>query len=153
MLLLITLDRELREQWSLCNFKGETWVLNTVQNCDTQIVKYLSLYRDLTLRLIIVCADLFYGGETVSLEQQLSYTCPLCGRLGFTDVLLQEHVGVEHTDASQEVVRFDGWTDLSFRQSISNLHLLKTIRFVYMHGGETLTGNVCAHYRKQGVSP
>lgn len=48
--------------------------------------------------------DLFYGGETVSLEQQLSYTCPLCGRLGFTDVLLQEHVGVEHADASQEVV-------------------------------------------------
>lgn len=48
--------------------------------------------------------DLFYGGETFSLEQQLSYTCPLCGRLGFTDVLLQEHVGMDHPDASLEVV-------------------------------------------------
>lgn len=48
--------------------------------------------------------DIFYGGESVSSDQHQSYTCPHCGRLGFTDLLLLEHVGNEHADATAEVV-------------------------------------------------
>ena len=50
--------------------------------------------------------DLYYGGESVSSDQHQSYTCPHCGRLGFTDLLLLEHVGNEHADATAEVVIF-----------------------------------------------
>jgi hypothetical protein len=48
--------------------------------------------------------DLFFGGESVSSEQHQSYTCPHCGRMGFTDLLLLEHVSMEHVDVSAEVV-------------------------------------------------
>jgi len=50
--------------------------------------------------------DIFYGGESVSSDHHQSYTCPHCGRLGFTDLLLLEHVGNEHADATAEVVNF-----------------------------------------------
>ncbi|KAM7284545.1 E3 ubiquitin-protein ligase KCMF1 isoform X3 [Ixodes scapularis] len=48
--------------------------------------------------------DLYYGGEAVSVEQPQSFTCPICGKMGFTEMTLQEHVAAEHTDASSEVV-------------------------------------------------
>lgn len=48
--------------------------------------------------------DLYYGGEAVSVEQPQSFTCPLCGKVGFTEAALQEHVTSEHTDTSFEVV-------------------------------------------------
>lgn len=48
--------------------------------------------------------DLYYGGEAVSVEQPQSFTCPICGKMGFTELTLQEHVTAEHTDASSEVV-------------------------------------------------
>lgn len=50
-------------------------------------------------------SDLYYGGEAVSVEQPQSFTCPICGKMGFTEMTLQEHVAAEHTDASSEVVR------------------------------------------------
>jgi len=54
----------------------------------------------------IKTVDLYYGGESVSSDQHQAYTCPHCGRLGFTDLLLLEHVGNEHADATAEVVIF-----------------------------------------------
>lgn len=48
--------------------------------------------------------DLYYGGEAVSVEQPQSYTCPICGKMGFTELALQEHVIAEHMDATSEVV-------------------------------------------------
>ncbi|XP_064466105.1 E3 ubiquitin-protein ligase KCMF1-like [Ornithodoros turicata] len=48
--------------------------------------------------------DLYYGGEAVSVEQPQSFTCPICGKMGFTEATLQEHVTSEHTDTSFEVV-------------------------------------------------
>lgn len=48
--------------------------------------------------------DLYYGGEAVSLEQPQSFTCPFCGKMGFTEPSLQEHVGAEHPDTNSEVV-------------------------------------------------
>jgi len=54
----------------------------------------------------LLIVDLYYGGESVSSDQHQSYTCPHCGRLGFTDLLLLEHVGNEHADATAEVVIF-----------------------------------------------
>lgn len=62
---------------------------------------------DHAMQCILTKADfsLYYGGETIAnSDQPQSYTCPLCGRMGFTDGTLQEHVAAEHADTSLEVV-------------------------------------------------
>ncbi|XP_061589262.1 E3 ubiquitin-protein ligase KCMF1 [Cololabis saira] len=48
--------------------------------------------------------DLYYGGDTLSVGQPQSFTCPYCGKMGFTDAALQDHVTCEHSDASTEVI-------------------------------------------------
>uniref|UniRef100_A0A3P8VPA8 RING-type E3 ubiquitin transferase n=1 Tax=Cynoglossus semilaevis TaxID=244447 RepID=A0A3P8VPA8_CYNSE len=48
--------------------------------------------------------DLYYGGEPFSVEQPQAFTCPYCGRMGFTEISLQEHVAAEHTETSTEVI-------------------------------------------------
>lgn len=48
--------------------------------------------------------DLYYGGEAFSVEQPQAFTCPYCGRMGYTEMSLQEHVAAEHTETSTEVV-------------------------------------------------
>ncbi|GAB1605819.1 E3 ubiquitin-protein ligase KCMF1-like isoform X2 [Argonauta hians] len=48
--------------------------------------------------------ELYYGGEALPAEQAQSFTCPYCGKMGFTEATLQEHVTSEHADASTEVV-------------------------------------------------
>uniref|UniRef100_A0A8C6UYT2 RING-type E3 ubiquitin transferase n=1 Tax=Neogobius melanostomus TaxID=47308 RepID=A0A8C6UYT2_9GOBI len=51
--------------------------------------------------------DLYYGGEAFSVEQPQAFTCPYCGRMGYTEISLQEHVAAEHTETSTEVVCFN----------------------------------------------
>lgn len=48
--------------------------------------------------------DLYYGGEALTAEQPQSFTCPYCGKMGYTDATLHEHVTAEHGEASTEVV-------------------------------------------------
>ncbi|RWS13923.1 E3 ubiquitin-protein ligase KCMF1-like isoform X1 [Dinothrombium tinctorium] len=48
--------------------------------------------------------ELFFGGEAITSEAPQSFTCPFCGKMGFTENSLQEHVTAEHGDASSEVV-------------------------------------------------
>jgi len=49
--------------------------------------------------------ELFFGGESsLAAENQHSFTCPFCSKMGFTETTLQEHVSSLHSDASQEVV-------------------------------------------------
>ncbi|KAK7934397.1 hypothetical protein WMY93_005293 [Mugilogobius chulae] len=48
--------------------------------------------------------DLYYGGEAFSVEQPQAFTCPYCGRMGYTELSLQEHVAAEHTETSTEVI-------------------------------------------------
>ncbi|CAH2245897.1 jg27781 [Pararge aegeria aegeria] len=48
--------------------------------------------------------DLYYGGESLTLEQPQAYTCPFCNRMGMTDTALIEHVTAEHADTTQAVV-------------------------------------------------
>ncbi|KAL0979888.1 hypothetical protein UPYG_G00191150 [Umbra pygmaea] len=48
--------------------------------------------------------DLYYGGEALSMEQPQAFTCPYCGRMGYTEISLQEHVTAEHTETSSEVI-------------------------------------------------
>ncbi|XP_038207489.1 E3 ubiquitin-protein ligase KCMF1 [Zerene cesonia] len=48
--------------------------------------------------------DLYYGGETLALEQPQAYTCPFCNRMGFTDTGLMEHVTSDHSDTTLAVV-------------------------------------------------
>uniref|UniRef100_A0A5F9CK05 E3 ubiquitin-protein ligase KCMF1 n=2 Tax=Glires TaxID=314147 RepID=A0A5F9CK05_RABIT len=49
--------------------------------------------------------DLYYGGEAFSVEQPQSFTCPYCGKMGYTETSLQEHVTSEHAETSTEVVK------------------------------------------------
>ena len=53
--------------------------------------------------------DMYYGGEAFSAEQPQAFTCPFCGKMGFTETTLQEHVTAEHPDTSIEVVSFLGF--------------------------------------------
>ncbi|CAL8278945.1 unnamed protein product [Merluccius merluccius] len=48
--------------------------------------------------------DLYYGGDNFSVEQPQSFTCPYCGRMGYTETSLQEHVTAEHAETSTEVI-------------------------------------------------
>lgn len=49
--------------------------------------------------------DLYYGGDSSITSQPQSYTCSYCGKMGFTVILLQEHIRANHGDAmSTEVV-------------------------------------------------
>uniref|UniRef100_A0A1B6CD46 E3 ubiquitin-protein ligase KCMF1 n=1 Tax=Clastoptera arizonana TaxID=38151 RepID=A0A1B6CD46_9HEMI len=48
--------------------------------------------------------DLYYGGEALTVEQPQSFTCPYCGKMGFTESALQEHVSSDHPETSFEVV-------------------------------------------------
>ncbi|XP_054714532.1 E3 ubiquitin-protein ligase KCMF1-like [Uloborus diversus] len=48
--------------------------------------------------------DLYYGGEAASAEHPQSFTCPFCGRMGFTESALTEHVATEHSESSAEIV-------------------------------------------------
>lgn len=47
---------------------------------------------------------MYYGGEAFSVEQPQSFTCPYCGKMGYTETSLQEHVTSEHAETSTEVV-------------------------------------------------
>jgi hypothetical protein len=51
-----------------------------------------------------VIPELYYGGEAVSFEHAMSYTCPYCGNMGFNESQLQDHVNVEHADSTIEVI-------------------------------------------------
>lgn len=67
----------------------------------------LQLKQVITVTLNVrldVPADLYYGGEAFSVEQPQAFTCPYCGRMGYTEISLQEHVAAEHTETSTEVV-------------------------------------------------
>ncbi|KAK2191154.1 hypothetical protein NP493_58g03015 [Ridgeia piscesae] len=48
--------------------------------------------------------DLYFGCESLTAEPPQSFTCPFCGKMGFTETTLQEHVTSEHADSSVEVV-------------------------------------------------
>lgn len=53
-----------------------------------------------------IFTDLFFGGENHSTEQTSSFTCPLCGQVGFSEAGLRDHVTKQHSDPSmlQEVI-------------------------------------------------
>ncbi|ELT99167.1 hypothetical protein CAPTEDRAFT_36969, partial [Capitella teleta] len=48
--------------------------------------------------------DVYYGSEGLTPDQPQAFTCPFCGRMGFTEASLQEHVTSEHPHSSTEVV-------------------------------------------------
>jgi len=48
--------------------------------------------------------DLYYSGESSPESMAHSLTCPVCGRLGFTEPELQSHVTTEHQSCNTEVV-------------------------------------------------
>jgi len=50
-------------------------------------------------------SDLYFGGDaSLASELVVSFTCPFCAKMGFTEATLQEHVSSQHSEASQEVV-------------------------------------------------
>ena len=61
---------------------------------------------------------MYYRGEAFSAEQPQAFTCPFCGKMGFTETTLQEHVTAEHPDTSIEVVSY-----LDFEKKISEVFI------------------------------
>ncbi|CAD5116578.1 DgyrCDS5457 [Dimorphilus gyrociliatus] len=61
---------------------------------------------DHPMQCILTKADLelYFGGEIMPHDQAVSFTCPYCGRFGFTDINLHDHVSNEHAEAGNEVV-------------------------------------------------
>jgi len=61
---------------------------------------------DHPMQCILTRADfeLYYGGESLASDQPQAFTCPFCGRMGLTEVVLTEHVTAEHPDSTTEVV-------------------------------------------------
>lgn len=61
---------------------------------------------DHPMQCIITRSDfeLYYGGENISPDQPQSFTCPYCGKMGWTEATLLEHVTAEHQDTGLEVV-------------------------------------------------
>ncbi|KAL5233964.1 hypothetical protein ACI65C_001374 [Semiaphis heraclei] len=61
---------------------------------------------DHPMQCILTHADfeLYYGGESLASDQPQAFTCPFCGRMGLTEVVLTEHVTAEHPDSTTEVV-------------------------------------------------
>jgi len=41
-------------------------------------------------------SDMYYGGDSSSTLQTLSYTCSYCGQMGFSITLLLEHIRGSH---------------------------------------------------------
>lgn len=48
--------------------------------------------------------DLYYGGEAVSADQPQAFSCPYCGKMGYTDMTLQDHITADHSESPAEVV-------------------------------------------------
>lgn len=61
---------------------------------------------DHPMQCIITRSDfeLYYGGENISPDQPQAFTCPYCGKMGWTEATLLEHVTAEHQDTGLEVV-------------------------------------------------
>lgn len=62
---------------------------------------------DHPMQCLLTPADysLYYGGESQAAPfSAQSFTCPFCGTMGFTDVLLEEHVGFNHSESSYDVI-------------------------------------------------
>lgn len=58
-------------------------------------------------------SDVYYGGEALSVDQPQSLTCPFCGKMGYTETSLQDHVTADHPDTPYEVVGDASFTYLS----------------------------------------
>ena len=54
---------------------------------------------------LFIRADTYYGGESISSDTPQSYSCPYCGKLGYTETVLYDHVTTEHNETPYEVVR------------------------------------------------
>jgi len=56
--------------------------------------------------MLFFFSELFYGGESLQFDQPSSYSfvCPHCGKLGFNESQLLEHVGTDHSSVTTEVV-------------------------------------------------
>ena len=48
--------------------------------------------------------DTFYGGESITSDTPQSFSCPYCGKLGYTETGLYDHVTSDHTETPYEVV-------------------------------------------------
>ncbi|XP_056146897.1 E3 ubiquitin-protein ligase KCMF1-like [Lampris incognitus] len=48
--------------------------------------------------------EMYYGGDPNFIEKPQSFTCPHCGKMGYTEISLEEHVTSEHAESSTEVI-------------------------------------------------
>lgn len=72
--------------------------------------------------IILLSSDIFHGGEALTADQPQSLTCPFCGKMGFTEATLQEHVTANHLDTTFEVVSYL-YNNLQINLSFTYLHI------------------------------
>ena len=97
--------------------------------------------NNLTVQCVLCFSpDLYYGGEAFSVEQPQAFTCPYCGRMGYTEISLQEHVAAEHTETSTEVVSWSQsppvMEDVSTNAVVLNLFKPRTPQNNHMYSVE-----------------
>ena len=65
------------------------------------VFKYSNFYYDHSSIQKFIVLELYYGGEALTVENPQAFTCPYCGKMGFTEVTLLEHVNsAEHAETS-----------------------------------------------------
>ena len=77
---------------------------NFYSNRKVDLSFILGLYYFYCIQLCFL--ELFYGGESLQFDHPSSYAfvCPHCGKLGFSETQLSEHVSSDHSAISTEVV-------------------------------------------------
>ncbi|CAH2292541.1 E3 ubiquitin- ligase KCMF1 [Pelobates cultripes] len=88
--------------------------------------------------------DLYYGGEAFSVEQPQSFTCPYCGKMGYTETSLQEHVTSEHAETSTEVRASDQHSEETFTGAITAMAYVRGIDNLHQDSMRSRICPICA---------
>ncbi len=62
--------------------------------------------------------ELFYGSNIIDFVEQSSFTCPYCGKLGFSEATLCEHITVQHPSTSNTTATTTSGANYSIQEVV-----------------------------------